>query len=506
MDKYTIDTAEVCMYKYSNITRKRLMMSGKNFTEYPLSEEIIRALNSLGYETPTEVQGEVIPVALEKKDLVVKSQTGSGKTAAYGIPLCELVDWNENKPQALILTPTRELAVQVTEDITNIGRFKRIKATTLYGKHPFHMQKAELKQRTHMAVGTPGRVLDHIERGTLSLERIAYFVIDEADEMLNMGFIEQVQSIIQALPRNRVTMLFSATFPDDVVKLSRKYMDNPVEIEIRASGITTATIEHALIQVMEADKLALLQDLLIVESPDSCIIFCRTQEHVDKLFRELADLDYPCDRIHGGMEQAERFEVLNAFRRGRIRYLIATDVAARGIDVTNITHVINYDIPLEKESYVHRTGRTGRAGKTGKAITFVSPKDGKRLADIEAYIGFAIPKAESPSEEAVERRREDFERKIHVGPEPKKDKREQLSKQIMKLNFNGGKKKKLRALDFVGTIAKLDGVTADDIGIITIHDHVTDVEILNGKGSLVLELMKNTTVKGKLLKVRRGNK
>lgn len=168
------------------------MMSGKNFTEYPLSEEIIRALNSLGYETPTEVQGEVIPVALEKKDLVVKSQTGSGKTAAYGIPLCELVDWNENKPQALILTPTRELAVQVTEDITNIGRFKRIKATTLYGKHPFHMQKAELKQRTHMAVGTPGRVLDHIERGTLSLERIAYFVIDEADEMLNMGFIEQV--------------------------------------------------------------------------------------------------------------------------------------------------------------------------------------------------------------------------------------------------------------------------------------------------------------------------
>lgn len=481
-------------------------MSKKHFTDYQLSESIVRALNSLGYETPTEVQQEVIPVALEKRDLVVKSQTGSGKTAAYGIPLCELVDWNENKPQALILTPTRELALQVNEDITNIGRFKRIKATPLFGKHPFHIQKAELKQRTHMVVGTPGRVLDHMERGSLSLERIAYLVIDEADEMLNMGFIEQVQSIIQRLPRDRVTMLFSATFPEDVANLAHKYMNHPAHIEIQASGITTATIEHQLIQVMETRKLALLQDLLIVESPESCIVFCRTQEHVDNLFRSLADLGYPCDRIHGGMEQEERFEVMNAFRRGQFRYLIATDVAARGIDITNITHVINYDIPLEKESYVHRTGRTGRAGKTGKAITFVTPRDDRRLADIEEYIGFPIPVVKAPSKEEVDHRREAFGHKLRIQPELKKDKREQLNKQIMKLNFNGGKKKKLRAVDFVGTIAKLEGVTADDIGIITIHDFVTDVEILNGKGPLVLEMMKNTTVKGKLLKVRQGNK
>lgn len=481
-------------------------MSKKHFTDYQLSESIVKALNSLGYETPTEVQQEVIPVALEKRDLVVKSQTGSGKTAAYGIPLCELVDWNENKPQALILTPTRELALQVNEDITNIGRFKRIKATPLYGKHPFHIQKAELKQRTHMVVGTPGRVLDHMERGSLSLERIAYLVIDEADEMLNMGFIEQVQSIIQRLPRDRVTMLFSATFPEDVANLAHKYMNHPAHIEIQASGITTATIEHELIQVMETRKLALLQDLLIVESPESCIVFCRTQEHVDNLFRSLADLGYPCDRIHGGMEQEERFEVMNAFRRGQFRYLIATDVAARGIDITNITHVINYDIPLEKESYVHRTGRTGRAGKTGKAITFVTPRDDRRLADIEEYIGFPIPVVKAPSKEEVDHRREAFGHKLRIQPELKKDKREQLNKQIMKLNFNGGKKKKLRAVDFVGTIAKLEGVTADDIGIITIHDFVTDVEILNGKGPLVLEMMKNTTVKGKLLKVRQGNK
>ncbi|WP_054025634.1 DEAD/DEAH box helicase [Bacillus sp. FJAT-28004] len=481
-------------------------MSEIKFADYALSQEIVRALESLSYETPTEVQREVIPVALEQKDLVVKSQTGSGKTAAYGIPLCELVDWNENKPQVLVLTPTRELALQVNEDITNIGRFKRIKATALYGKAPFHIQKAELKQRTHMVVGTPGRVHDHIERGTLPIERIKYLVIDEADEMLNMGFIEQVQAIIQQLPTDRVTMLFSATFPEDVAKLSHRYMNAPVQVEIKAEGLTTATIEHSVIEVKEADKFKLLQDVMIVENPDSCIIFCRTQENVDQVFRQMAELEYPCDRIHGGMEQDERFEVMNAFRRGQFRYLVATDVAARGIDITNITHVINFDIPLEKESYVHRTGRTGRAGKTGKAITFAAPKDGRRLAEIEDYIGFSINKAKSPSEEAVDLRREDFEQKLNIGPVLKKDKREQLNKQIMKLNFNGGKKKKLRAVDFVGTIAKIEGVSADDIGIITILDNVTDVEILNGKGSLVLEVMRNTTVKGKQLKVRRGNK
>ncbi|GGH65240.1 ATP-dependent RNA helicase DbpA [Paenibacillus silvae] len=477
-----------------------------HFKDYGLSDEIVRALDSLGYEQPTEVQTQVIPVALEKQDLVVKSQTGSGKTAAYGIPLCELVDWNENKPQALILTPTRELALQVNEDITNIGRFKRIKATALYGQSPFHIQKAELKQRTHVAVGTPGRVLDHIERGTLPLERIAYLVIDEADEMLNMGFIETVQAIIQALPQDRTTMLFSATFPEDVAKLSRQYMNTPVEIEIKASGLTTATIEHAVIHTSEVNKTALLQDLFIMENPDSCIVFCRTQENVDKLFRVMADLDYPVDRIHGGMEQDERIEVMNAFRRGQFRYLVATDVAARGIDITNITHVINYDIPLEKESYVHRTGRTGRAGQTGRAFTLLTPKDGRRLAEIEAYIGFKIPVVKAASEEEVDRHREAFEQRLRIVPERKKDKREQLNQQIMKLNFNGGKKKKLRAVDFVGTIAKIEGVSADDIGIITILDNVTDVEILNGKGPLVLEVMQHTTIKRMQLKVRKGRK
>ncbi|MGG3520486.1 DEAD/DEAH box helicase [Bacillus pseudomycoides] len=481
-------------------------MSEKSFKEYALSKEIVRALTSLKYEQPTEVQGKVIPVALEKKDLVVKSQTGSGKTASFGIPLCEMIEWEENKPQALILTPTRELAAQVKEDITNIGRFKRIKATAVYGKSPFARQKLELKQKTHIVVGTPGRVLDHIEKGTFSLERLKYLVIDEADEMLNMGFIDQVEAIIDELPTDRMTMLFSATLPEDVENLSHTYMKSPTHIEIKASGITTDKIEHILLEVREEEKFSLLQDITTLENPDSCIIFCRTQENVDHVFRQLKRSGYPCDKIHGGMIQEDRFAVMNDFKRGKFRYLVATDVAARGIDIENITHVINYDIPLEKESYVHRTGRTGRAGNSGKAITFVTPYEERFLVEIEEYIGFEIQKIEAPSKEELAKGKAAFEDKINAKPIMKKEKSAGLNKDIMKLYFNGGKKKKIRAVDFVGTIAKIPGVTADDIGIITIQDNVSYVDILNEKGPLVLKVMKNTTIKGKQLKVHEAIK
>ncbi|HDR4724883.1 ATP-dependent RNA helicase DbpA [Bacillus cereus group sp. Sample62] len=481
-------------------------MSEKSFSNYALSKEVRRALTGLGYEHPTEVQGEVIPVALQKKDLVVKSQTGSGKTASFGIPLCEMVEWEENKPQALVLTPTRELAVQVKEDITNIGRFKRIKAAAIYGKSPFARQKLELKQKTHIVVGTPGRVLDHIEKGTLSLDRLKYLVIDEADEMLNMGFIDQVEAIIDELPTKRMTMLFSATLPGDVEKLSRTYMNAPTHIEIKAAGITTDKIEHTLFEVREEEKLSLLKDVTMIENPDSCIIFCRTQENVDHVYRQLKRVNYPCDKIHGGMVQEDRFEVMDDFRKGKFRYLVATDVAARGIDIDNITHVINYDIPLEKESYVHRTGRTGRAGNNGKAITFITPYENRFLEEIEEYIGFEIPKELAPSKEEVIKGKAVFEEKIYAKPIIKKDKNADLNKGIMKLYFNGGKKKKIRAVDFVGTIAKIQGVSADDIGIITIQDNVSYVEILNGKGPLVLKVMRNTTIKGKQLKVHEAIK
>lgn len=481
-------------------------MSKASFRDYALSGEITKALDHLGYRQPTVVQSKVIPESLKKRDVVVKSQTGSGKTAAFGIPLCELTEWEENKPQALILTPTRELAAQVKEDLTNIGRYKRIKAAAVYGKSSFERQKTELSQKCHIVVGTPGRVLDHIKKGTFPLEKLKCLVIDEADEMLNMGFIDQVGAIIRHLPEERMTMLFSATFPEDVENLSLQYMKAPLKIEIKASGMTTADIEHQLIIVNENDTFLLLVDMLIVENPDSCILFCRTQEHVNELHRRLAGLGYPCAKIHGGMPQEERFAVMNRFRRGDFRYLIATDVAARGIDIEDVTHVINYELPLDKESYVHRTGRTGRAGRRGKAITFSSPREKRMIAEIEDYIGFSIPVIQAPSKEEIARAKEAFLKKINTKPELKKDKSEPLNKEIMRLYFNGGKKKKLRAVDFVGTIAKIDGVSAEDIGIITIQEQGSFVEILNGKGPLVLDAMKKTTVKGKLLKVHKARK
>jgi len=475
-----------------------------SFHNYKISEDIVKALNGLEYDKPTEVQAKVIPSALEKDDLMVKAQTGSGKTAAYAIPICELIEWLENKPQALILTPTRELAVQVKEDFTNIGRFKRLKAAAIYGGHPFSMEKAELKQKTHVVVGTPGRVLDHIKKGTVTLNKINYLVIDEADRMLDMGFIEQVEAIMKELPEDRMTMLFSATISDEVKDLASNYMRDPVNIDVSEESIMTADINHFLYVADEEDKFELLTDVMIIEKPDSCIIFCSTKDRVDMVCDLLDDLGYPCNKIHGGMEQADRLSAMMRFKRGEYRYLIATDVAARGIDIENISLVINFDIPLDEENYVHRTGRTGRAGQKGKAISFVTPTQTRYLNDIEELIGFKIQEIMKPTKEEVSTQKPFFDEKMNAVPQIKKMKSDQLNKEIMKLRFNGGKKKKLRATNFVGVISNLDGVEAEDIGIITIQDTLTYIEILNGKGPLVLDAMKNTMICGKRLKVTKA--
>ncbi|MEK5070977.1 DEAD/DEAH box helicase [Sporosarcina sp. FSL K6-1508] len=463
-------------------------MGEKSFEDYNLSDEIKRGLALLKYETPTEVQNEVIPRALQNQNLIVKSQTGSGKTASFGIPLCEMIDWEGGHPQALILTPTRELAVQVQEDITAIGRVKGIKALAVYGKESFTKQEEELEQKTHIVVGTPGRVMDHIERETLLVDEINYLIIDEADEMLTMGFVAQVEAIIKKLPLNKVTMVFSATLPKKVENLCHNYMKNPISIQIASAEITTSAIDHCVMKVKEAGKMSLLKNLTVIENPKSCIIFCRTKRQVNTVFAELERSNYSCEKIHSGIVQEDRFAVMEGFKIGNFRYLVATDVAARGIDVAKITLVINYDVPMEKESYVHRTGRTGRAGNKGKAITFATPNDSKLLKAIEYYIGFEIPVREAPMQQKVV-----DHKNVHS------------DKAIMKLYFTGGKKKKLRAVDFVGTIAKLPGVTADDIGMITIQDEWTYVDILNGKGSLVLQAMKETAIKGKKLKVSKAN-
>jgi ATP-dependent RNA helicase DeaD len=481
-------------------------MDKMNFENYGLGEEILKSIRLLGYESATGVQGEVIPLALENKDIIAKAQTGSGKTAAFGIPLCEKVDWEAKEPQALVLTPTRELCVQVKEDITNIGRFKRVRCAAIFGKQPVSVQIRELKQKVHIVVGTPGRAYDLIQRGALNLEKIKYLVIDEADKMLNMGFIEQVEDIIKLLPKERVTMLFSATMEEKIERLCSKYMINPVKIEITPESLTSEKINQVLYQVESSKKLTVLQKILYVENPDSCIIFCSTKDSVDRLTADLKDRGYTCDALHGGLEQRDRLDIMKSFKRGEFRFLVATDVAARGIDVESLSHIINYDVPVEKESYVHRIGRTGRAGSSGKAITFANPREYRILGEIEEYIGYKIPRGEEPYKEEVDRAKKAFDEKNNKRPELKADKGTNLNKQITKLYIGAGKKKKLRAGDIVGAITSIKGVSAEDIGIIDILDYVTYVDILDGKGKLVLDALKNTTIKGKLVKVEVSGK
>ncbi|MFR3995703.1 MAG: DEAD/DEAH box helicase [Turicibacter sp.] len=474
------------------------------FNEFKLSSDILKALNGLGYHEATEVQAQVIPTILNKEDLMVQSKTGSGKTASYGIPVCEQIDWEENKPQALILTPTRELAVQVQEELMHIGRFKRLKVVAVYGKSPFKDQVRELKQKTHIVVGTPGRVLDHIERGTLNLQQIKSVILDEADEMLNMGFIETVEMILKMTPKARQTMLFSATMPNAIKKLAKNYLSQPTEIKIESKSIATDLVEHELYPVRMQEKVRLLQDLLTVQNPERCIIFCSTREAVDALYQGLKAKGYPVNRLHGGLEQKDRLDIMRQFKMGRFAYLVATDVAARGIDVSGMTHVFNFDLPEEKDAFVHRIGRAGRAGEKGKAITFVTPFETKWLEEIQNYIGFELPVAERPVATEVEKSRAAFEAKLKAKPKMRMEKRADVNREIMKIYLNGGKKKKLRAIDFVGTILSIEGIEKEDIGIIDIQENVTYIDILNGKGWSVIDGLKTKTIKGKKLKVQKA--
>ncbi|MDP4177488.1 MAG: DEAD/DEAH box helicase [Bacillota bacterium] len=483
-------------------------MEKSSFQDFELSDEISKSILKLGYKIPSKVQQEVIPLILsgKAKNIIVKSQTGSGKTASFGIPICEKIEIEVNKPQVLILTPTRELCVQISEEISNIGRFKRIKCTPVFGKQPFKKQADELKQRTHIVAGTPGRTLDHIERGTLETQCIKYLIIDEADEMLNMGFIEQVEAILNKIPVKRNTMLFSATLPEEIESLCNNYIGDAVKVEISPENITAQDIEHVYYEIPEDKKYDLLNKVLTIENPDSCIIFCRTKENVNKLVQKLKDKSYPCNAIHGGMLQQDRLDVMNKFKRGEFIFLIATDIAARGIDVENVTHIINYDIPLEKESYVHRIGRTGRAGKHGRAITFITPFEDKFLMEVENYIGFKIEKLDFPSIEKVKELKEAFIEKINSKPILKKDKSAEIKKEITKIYLNVGKKKKVRAGDIVGAVTSIQNINVEDIGIIDIHDNHSYVDILNDKGKIVLKALETITIKGKSIRAEKAVK
>jgi ATP-dependent RNA helicase DeaD len=346
-----------------------------NFKDLNLSGPLLKAISNMGFEETTPIQAKAIPLVMEGKDVIGQAQTGTGKTAAFGIPMLEKMATDSGAVQGLVVTPTRELAVQVAEEINRMGQFKETKALPIYGGQDINRQIRALKNRPHIIVGTPGRLLDHIKRRTIRLDQVAMVVLDEADEMLNMGFIEDIQAILQEVKGPHQTCLFSATMPKPIQNLAQDFMKNPEVIRIHPKEVTVSNIEQSYIELKENQKFDVLCRLLDIQPPELAIVFGRTKRRVDELAEALAKRGYSCEGLHGDLTQAKRDTVLRRFREGIVDILVATDVAARGLDISGVTHVYNFDIPQDPESYVHRIGRTGRAGETGVAITFATPRD-----------------------------------------------------------------------------------------------------------------------------------
>ncbi|HVJ49932.1 DEAD/DEAH box helicase [Desulfitobacterium sp.] len=353
------------------------------FSELGLSERVIQSVGNMGFEEATPIQEQTIPKAMAGKDLIGQAQTGTGKTAAFGIPLVERIQEGSEQIQGIILTPTRELAVQDAEELNKIGQFKGIQTLPIYGGQDMDRQIRALKKRPQIIVATPGRLMDHMRRRTIRLDQIKMVILDEADEMLNMGFVEDIQAILKEVPEDRQTLLFSATMPKSIQNLAQRFMKEPELISIKSKEVTVANIEQQYLEVQEKQKFDVLCRLLDMQSPELAIVFGRTKRRVDELSEGLSKRGYSAEGIHGDLTQSKRDSVLRQFKEGTIEVLVATDVAARGLDISGVTHVYNFDIPQDPESYVHRVGRTGRAGKTGLAVTFVTSREIGQLRMIE---------------------------------------------------------------------------------------------------------------------------
>jgi len=370
----------------------------QSFGEHQLSEEVLQALSEMGFEEPTPIQKEAIPVALDDVDIIGQAQTGTGKTAAFGIPITEKVNPKFLAVQALIVTPTRELAIQVAEEIAKIGKYRHVKSLPIYGGQPIDRQIRALRMGYQVIVGTPGRLIDHLHRGTLRLQHVKIVVLDEADEMLDMGFIEDIESLLREVPaEDRQMMLFSATMPPGIRKLAQTYMKNPRSVSVSRDELTVPQIEQVFYETRENNKVDALCRIIDQEDIGQGIVFCKTKRGVDELVVALEDRGYFADALHGDLNQQQRDRVMRSFRNGKSELLVATDVAARGLDINNVTHVINFDIPQDPVSYVHRIGRTGRVGRKGKAITLILSQEFRQIRLIESLIKTRIRRQELPS-------------------------------------------------------------------------------------------------------------
>ena len=469
------------------------------FAELGLSKPILDALAHLGYEQPTPIQEQAIPALLDGRDVIGQAQTGTGKTAAFGLPMLQYVDPEDPDVQAIVLTPTRELCIQVTQALRAYGEPRGIDVVAVFGGAPIRDQAAQLKHGGQVVVGTVGRVLDMIRRHHLFLDGARYVVLDEADEMLDLGFLEDVETILSRCPMGRQTCLFSATVPPEIRRLAERFMHDPFEIQVKAATLTIDTVEHYFVEVPDRDKPDALTTVLKAENPEQAIVFVRTKIGVDRLARRLGDGGLRVKALHGDMSQGSRDGVMIAFKSGREKLLIATDVAARGLDITGVSHVVNYDLPNSPDVYVHRIGRTGRAGDTGRAITLVTPKQRSDLEAIERHAKTEIelwsPNG-SPERERKARPREPREtrRPRHTKPRVREGAR-------TKLMVGAGRGHGIEPADVVGALVTHSHLEGEDIEHVRVLERFSFVEVPAARAEEVVAQVNGKRVRGRALRV-----
>ena len=515
------------------------------FEDLNISENVKRALKEIRYNEMTEIQRQAIPYILEGRDVIGQSQTGTGKTASFSLPMIEKIDKNSKKIQAIILCPTRELAVQVTHAVRRYLKYEdNIKCMSIYGGESIERQILGLKKGVQIIIGTPGRVIDHMRRRTIRLNNVKIVILDEADEMLNMGFEEDIETILKDVPEDRQTVLFSATMSKRILEISKKYLSKPKNIKIEAKQLTVEKIKQEAIEVKAKMKDEAVCRILDVVEPKKAVIFCNTKKKVDSLIDVLKSRGYNAECLHGDIKQSQRERIMKKVRTGEVNVLVATDVAARGIDVRKLELVINYDIPQELEYYVHRIGRTGRNGNKGIAYTFYTGKEKSKIREIEKYANIKIPEGKIPSLKEVDsikcRKFVDNIEEIIKGKSfkhteivdnllSKKYSLEDISKALatiiyqvqvspaveneivpdekgnVRLFFSVGKKDKIMVKDIVGCIKAHTALTSETIGRINLLDNFTFVDIPVGYVDEVMRNVKGQVIKGKQVNIEIAN-
>jgi ATP-dependent RNA helicase DeaD len=469
------------------------------FRELGLSEPILEALTHLGYEEPTPIQEQAIPALLDGRDVIGQAQTGTGKTAAFGLPLLQYVDPSDPEVQALVLTPTRELCIQVTQALRAYGQRRGVSVVAVFGGAPIRDQMSRVKENAQVVVGTVGRVMDLMSRHALVVTSARYVVLDEADEMLDLGFFEDVETILSRCPSGRQTALFSATMPPEIKRLAEQGMYDPVTIKVKAATLTIDTVDQFFVEVPDREKQERLVEVVKAERPDQAIIFVRTKIGADKLSRRLNDAGVRVKALHGDMSQGQRDGVMIAFKGERERLLVATDVAARGLDISGVTHVINYDVPNSPDIYVHRIGRTGRVGRSGRAITFITPKQRRDLEAIERHAKTEIGpwSADAPAAPQPKRERPEREARRPRHTKPRKAPDGARAKLILKAGLKQG----LEPADVIGAIVDHSHLEGEDISNVRLLDRFSFVEVPASRAEEVASTVSGKTVRGVSLKL-----